>query len=54
MRDIVVLEGLGLDGRIILKWVTNKWDRDMEWIDLAQDKYRWQAIVNAKINNQIQ
>jgi hypothetical protein len=22
----------------------------MDWIDLAQDKYRWRAVVNAIIN----
>jgi len=22
----------------------------MEWIDLAQDKYRWRALVNAVMN----
>ena len=24
--------------------------RDMEWIDLAQDKDRWRALVNAVMN----
>jgi len=28
----------GVDGRIILKWIFSKWDRDMDWIDLAQDR----------------
>jgi hypothetical protein len=23
---------------------------DINWIDLAQDRYRWQALVNAVIN----
>jgi hypothetical protein len=25
------------DGRIILKWILEKWDVGMDWIDLAQD-----------------
>jgi len=32
------LEDLGAHGRIILKWILKKWDRGMDWIDLAQDR----------------
>jgi hypothetical protein len=28
----------GVDGRIILKWIFEKWDVGMDWIDLAQDR----------------
>jgi hypothetical protein len=24
--------------------------KDMNWIDLAQDRYRWRALVNAVMN----
>ena len=34
------LKDLDVDGRIILKWVHNKWDGGMDWIDLAQDRDR--------------
>jgi hypothetical protein len=37
-------------GRIILKWVFNEWDRGMEWTDLAQDRDRWQTLMNAVMN----
>jgi hypothetical protein len=26
---------LGIDGRIILKWICKQWDGEMGWIDLA-------------------
>jgi hypothetical protein len=29
------LEDPGVDGRIILKWIFEKWDWGMDWIDLA-------------------
>jgi hypothetical protein len=28
----------GIDVRIILKWIFKKWDRGMNWIELAQDR----------------
>jgi hypothetical protein len=40
----------GIDGRIILKWTFNKWDGSMDWIELAQDRDRWRALVNAVMN----
>ena len=40
----------GIDGRIILRWTFRKWVGGMDWFDLAQDRDRWQALVNAVIN----
>jgi hypothetical protein len=44
------LEDLGVDGRILLKRIFKKWDWDMDWIDLAQDRDRWWVLVNAVMN----
>jgi hypothetical protein len=40
----------GVDGRIILNWIIKKWDGGMEWIDMAQDRDRWRALVNMVMN----
>jgi hypothetical protein len=32
------LKDPGGDGRMILKWILEKWGGGMEWIDLAPDK----------------
>jgi len=41
------LEDPGIIGRIILRWIFRNWGRgEMDWIDLAQDRDRWQALVN--------
>jgi hypothetical protein len=45
------LEDSGVDGRIILKWIFKKWDGGgMNWIDMAQDRDRWRALVSALMN----
>jgi hypothetical protein len=39
-----------VDGRIILKGILEKWVWGMDWIDLAQGRNRWQALVNAAMS----
>jgi hypothetical protein len=41
------LEDPGVDGWIILQWIFKKWDGAMDWFDLAQDRDRLRAPVNA-------
>jgi hypothetical protein len=40
------LKDPGVDGRIILKWIFEKWLGGIDWIDLAQDRDRRRAVVN--------
>jgi hypothetical protein len=47
------LEEPGINGRIILRWIFRKRDGDgggMYWTDLAHDRDRWQALINAVMN----
>jgi hypothetical protein len=43
------LGNTGVDGRI--RWIIRKWGvGGMDWIDLAQDMDRWQALMNVVMN----
>jgi hypothetical protein len=45
------LEDPGVDGRIILKWTCERFGwGGMDWINVAQDRERWRALVNAVMN----
>ena len=50
LRERDHLEGPGIDGNIVLSSIFRKWDGGMDWIDLAQDRDRYRAIVNAVMN----
>jgi hypothetical protein len=49
LREEDHLEDVGVDMKIILKLI-KKWDGGMNWIDLAEDRNRWRALVNAAMN----
>jgi hypothetical protein len=53
LREDHHLEGSGVDGRIILKWICGEWNGGMNWIDLAEDRDRRQAVVNTVMNLQV-
>jgi hypothetical protein len=42
-----------MDGMIILKWIFEKWDGSMDWINVAQDREGWRAVVNEVMNFQV-
>jgi hypothetical protein len=40
----------GLDGTTVLKRIIEKWHGGMDWIDLAQERDSWRAVVSAVMN----
>ena len=44
------LDDRDVDGRIILKYISEKWDGDIDWIDLAEVRDKWRALVSVVIN----
>ena len=50
LRERNDLEDIGMDGRIILNFNSRKCVCDMDWIDLAQDRDSWNAVVKAAMN----
>jgi hypothetical protein len=50
LREGHYLEDKGVDGRTILKWIFRFWDGEINWINLAQDRDRWRALVEAATN----
>jgi hypothetical protein len=50
LRERDLLEDHGVDGRILLRWICRKWVGCVDWIELAQDRDRWRALVNAVMN----
>ena len=47
------LKDPSVDGRIILKWICERLDGCMDWINLAQDRDRWRDLVNVVMNFQV-
>jgi hypothetical protein len=43
-------EDLDVGRRIILKWILEIEWGGMDWIDVAQDRYWWRALVNTVIH----
>ena len=50
LREGDHLEDQDVNGKIILKWMLKKWRGGLVWIDLAQNRDIWRALVNAVMN----
>jgi len=50
LRDRDYLEDIGKHERVILKWILKNWNGGKDWVDLAQDRDRWRAVVKVVAN----
>jgi hypothetical protein len=50
LRERDHLKDLNRDWSIISKWILKKWGGSEDWIDLAQSRDRWRAVVDAVRN----
>ena len=53
-RETNDLEDLGMDGRVILNSKSRKSVWNMDWIDLAEDRDKWNALVKAAMDMPVQ
>jgi hypothetical protein len=44
------LEDQGVDRRMEAEWILGRLAGEVDWIRLAQDRDRWQAVVNEVMN----
>jgi hypothetical protein len=42
-------EDLGVDGRTLFEWILEKWEV-VDWMDQAQNRDQWRAVVNTVVN----
>jgi hypothetical protein len=57
LRERDHLVNQGVYGKIILRWIFRMWDVGVcsgSWIELAQDRDRWRALVNAVMKLRVQ
>ena len=45
------LEGIVIDGRIILKWILQRGREGVSWINVTQNSGKWRAVVRTVMNN---
>jgi hypothetical protein len=54
LRERDHLEDPGIDVKITLRCIFRNWDGwGTDWIDLAQNRDRWRALVNVIINRRV-
>jgi hypothetical protein len=44
------LEDQGVDGRMGSQWILGRLAGGVQWIQMAQDRGRWRALVNTVMN----
>jgi hypothetical protein len=44
------LENPGVNEKIVLIWILERWEGGHGWIDLALDRDKWRAVVIAVMN----
>ena len=49
LRERDHFKDLGMDGKVMLQRISKKRVRGVDWIDLAQDRDKWRAFVNAVV-----
>jgi len=50
LSETTTWENRGVDGRLILKWISRKWNGGMGWIALAQYRDKWRELEKALMN----
>ena len=50
LRETDHVEGLDVDGRIILKCTFKKEDEDVKWIDLAKEREELRCVLDTIMN----
>ena len=49
-KRALVKPGRRCEDNLKMDFVEIEWNGDFDWIDLAQDRDRWRAVVNAVMN----